>query len=158
MGWTIKETAEKTGISTDTLRYYEKEGLVSPKRHDNGYRQYSEEDISILKNIIVMKYAHFSLAEMKAMEEVFALSSGSNCNDICKNILSSKIFELRQAIDNYQKIVTLMEELLPMIDSIESYLSNVDRVDSFINNIFEDIQQNSLLSLVTPPLSKGKDV
>ena len=85
MGWTVKQTSEKTGIPADTLRYYDKEGIVSPKRYENGYRQYSDEDVSNLKNIIVMKYAHFSLAEIKAMEKLMTLEPSNNCNEVCKD-------------------------------------------------------------------------
>ena len=149
MGWTIKQTIEKTGISADTLRYYDKEGIVSPKRHENGYRHYDDNDIASLKNIIVMKYAHFSLAEIKTMEELFTREPGANCNEICKGILNSKVTKLRNAICNYQKIVTLMEELLLMIDSTDSYLANEEQIDRFINQIFDDIRSDNLFSLAS---------
>ena len=158
MGWTIKQTVEKTGISADTLRYYDREGIVSPKRNANGYRQYSDNDISILKNIIVMKYAHFSLAEMKSIEALFKRDPSANCNEICKGILNSKITELRQTIYNYQKIVTLMEALLPMIDSVESYQANGERIDEFISQIFDDIRNDSLSLHALPPLSNRNEV
>ena len=146
MEWTIKQAAEKTGIPADTLRYYDKEGIVSPKRHENGYRLYDDKDISGLKNIIIMKYAHFTLAEIKSMEAMFGLDPSVGCNDICKGILNAKVAELKQAICNYQKIVALMEELLSMVDSTDSYLANQKQVDEFINQIFEDIKSDSLFS------------
>ena len=146
MEWTIKQTTEKTGVPADTLRYYDKEGIVSPKRHENGYRLYDDNDISGLKNIIIMKYAHFTLAEIKSMEEMFGLEPNANCNDMCRGILSAKVAELKQAICNYQKIVRLMEELLSMVDSADSYVANREQIDGFINQIFEDIQSDSLFS------------
>jgi len=140
MKWTIKQTTESTGLSADTLRFYEKEGMVSPKRHENGYRYYDERDIMILKNIVVMKYAHFTLAEMKSMEELYAREPNSKCNEIVKRILNAKISELNQAILNYQKIVKLMEAMLPMVESVETYQSNEDRIDEYIDRIFIAIQ------------------
>lgn len=140
-GWTVKETAEKTGIPADTLRYYDKEGIVSPKRSEGGYRLYDDRDISYLKNIVVMKYAHFTLSEIKSMETLFAHEAGIDCNEISKGILNAKILELRQAINNYQKIVALMEELLPMIDCVASYKANGKRIDGFIGQIFDDIRK-----------------
>jgi MerR family transcriptional regulator, copper efflux regulator len=44
----ISELAAKTGVSTDTIRFYEKEGLLQPDgaaRGDNNYRQYTDEAI-----------------------------------------------------------------------------------------------------------------
>lgn len=158
MGWTIKQTADKTGLPADTLRYYDKEGLVSPKRSGNGYRQYDDSDISMLKNTIVMKYAHFSLAEMKSIEALFNRNPSTKCNEICKDIFNSKITELRQVIDNYQKIVTLMEELLQMIDSAESYHANEERIDAFIGQIFDDIRNDRLSLQTSSPLSHRNGV
>lgn len=143
MEWTIKQAAAKTGLSADTLRYYEKEGFVSPKRHENGYRYYNEEDITILKNIIVMKYAHFTLPEIKRMEEMFHKEPCAECNEVSKKILSSKIVELKSAIHNYQKIIRIMEDLLPMIDSADSYQRNEKEIDLFINQIFDNIPKKS---------------
>ena len=43
------ELEKYMGTTKDTLRYYEKEELISPSRDDNGYRNYSYEDIRIIK-------------------------------------------------------------------------------------------------------------
>jgi DNA-binding transcriptional MerR regulator len=141
MGISIKEAAAVTGIPVDTLRYYEKEGFILPKRHENGYRQYSESDIAMLKNIVVMKYAHFTLAEIKSMEELYTRAPSEQCNAIARRILVAKIAELRQAVQNYQKIIALMEHLLSMVDSLEAFHSNEEEIDRFIHQIFEDIQK-----------------
>jgi len=142
MEWTIKQTTERTGISADTLRYYDKEGILSAKRHENGYRYYDDADIAALKNIVVMKYARFSLAEMKSMEETFHREPNTACNEISKNVFQAKIAELNQTIHNYQKVVQLMNELLSMIDSTDAYLRNQDTIKAFIDEIFEGIRQD----------------
>ena len=141
MELTIRQAAKVTGLSADTLRYYEKENIITPKRHKNGYRYFDENDIAILKNVIVMKYAHFTLVEMKSMEQLYTQNPGVECNEICKSILTKKIAELNRAIHSYQKIVALMETLLPMIENMEAYQRNEKRVDEFIDQIFNDIRR-----------------
>jgi len=43
---TIQEVAKRTGLSIDTLRYYERIGLLEPVRRDqSGYRRYSQQDL-----------------------------------------------------------------------------------------------------------------
>ena len=42
---TIKELEARTGMVRANIRYYEEEGLLAPRRLDNGYRDYSEEDV-----------------------------------------------------------------------------------------------------------------
>lgn len=51
-------------VSIDTLRYYEKIGLLKPKRKDN-YRNYSEKDLERLAFIITLKKATFSLENIR---------------------------------------------------------------------------------------------
>ena len=48
---TIKELEKRTGLDRATIRFYEKEGLIAPKRLANGYRDYSEEDVLALEKI-----------------------------------------------------------------------------------------------------------
>ena len=62
----IGEIAEKLKIPPDTLRYYDRIGLLSPQRQ-NGLRQYSEEDLQKLKAIVKMKQLLFSLEEIKTI-------------------------------------------------------------------------------------------
>ena len=52
----IKEVQEKLKISSYTLRYYEKMGLIQPYRDENGYRNYNEEDIHNRKNYVFKRY------------------------------------------------------------------------------------------------------
>ena len=139
MNYSIKQTAEITGLSADTLRYYEKEGVISSKRYENGYRYYDDNDIAALKHIVVMKYAHFTLAEIKSMEELQTRGQGAQCNEIAKRILNAKVAELNQAIFNYKKIIVLFEKLLPMVESADAYYSNVNQINELINQIFNDI-------------------
>ena len=137
---TVKQVSDELGISADTLRYYDKEGMVSPERAENGYRYYSDEDILFLKNIIVMKYAQFSIADMKNMERLYHNEPTAECNEIAKKILTDRVTTLKHQIKNYQKIVKLMNELLVMVDNIDVFIENSDKINSFINQIYEDIR------------------
>ena len=140
MAWTIKQVTEKTGFSAETLRYYDREGIFSPMRHENGYRSYDDNDIMILKILAVMKYANFSHAEIKKMERLFTSEPCFRYNEGCKDTINAKIAELNQKICGYQKLIRLMEELLPMVSSANSYQSNEKQIAGFINRIFADIR------------------
>lgn len=66
MEYTIKEVTELFNISSYTLRYYEKEGLLPPvHRTENGRRQYDESDLSRIRMIRCMKAAGMSLESIK---------------------------------------------------------------------------------------------
>ncbi|MCH4170252.1 MAG: MerR family transcriptional regulator [Lactobacillus sp.] len=66
MVFTIGETANKTGISEYTLRFYEKKGLMPfVKRTSSGRRYFSEDDIDFLGLITCLKNTGMPLAEIK---------------------------------------------------------------------------------------------
>lgn len=62
---TIKEIENLLEIPRATVRFYEKEGMISPQRAGNSYREYSEEDISILKKIIILRKLGLSVSDIK---------------------------------------------------------------------------------------------
>ena len=45
---TIKEIETLSGLPRANIRYYESEGLITPKRAENGYREYSQADAQVL--------------------------------------------------------------------------------------------------------------
>ncbi len=64
---TIKEVEARSGMTRANIRFYESEGFLSPARSANGYRDYSQEDLEILKRIRLLRTLHLSLAEIKAV-------------------------------------------------------------------------------------------
>lgn len=61
----IKQTAQLYGVSTDTLRYYESVGLISPERESNSYRIYGEEEFARLNIILSMLEMNFTLGDIR---------------------------------------------------------------------------------------------
>lgn len=51
----INEAEQLLGITKANIRFYEKEGLLTPSRTENGYREYSETDITQLKQIVILR-------------------------------------------------------------------------------------------------------
>ena len=48
---TSKEMELRSGVARANIRYYEAEGLLTPRREKNGYRDYSEADLAVLEKI-----------------------------------------------------------------------------------------------------------
>jgi len=70
----IHEVANHFGITTDTVRYYEKQGLLSEKhvcRRTNGYREYTEASLARIRLIRLGQLANFSLAEIRSGIELW---------------------------------------------------------------------------------------
>ena len=64
---TIKEVEEKTGMSRTNIRFYEGEGLIHPQRKENGYREYSDEDVSVLLKVKLLRSMDVPLDQVKAV-------------------------------------------------------------------------------------------
>ncbi len=118
----IKEVEEITGITAKNIRFYEKEGLLTPERNEqNQYRNYSEEDIRILKEIKLLRKFDISLQDIKNIQSG-TLPLG-DCMEKYILFLCERKNELAKAI-----------ELCKEIKKNESQLSNIN-VDFYLNKI-----------------------
>ena len=68
----IKEIEVLTGMSRDNIRFYERCGLLEPYRNENGYREYSDENVLTLKKIKLLRTLHISIDDIKGEEFTFA--------------------------------------------------------------------------------------
>ena len=59
----IKKVSKISGVSVRTLHHYDEIDLLSPKKSENGYRYYSEDDMSFLQMILFYKYLGFPLKQ-----------------------------------------------------------------------------------------------
>ena len=65
---TIKETEQITGLTRSNIRFYEKEKLITPIRNEeNGYREYSEEDVKNLKKIAYLRTLGISIEDIRRL-------------------------------------------------------------------------------------------
>ena len=69
----INELSKQSGIHLETIRYYEKMGLMpAPKRLANGYRDYDEASLKQLKFIKTCRALDFSLAEIQSKKKLLS--------------------------------------------------------------------------------------
>lgn len=142
MNWTIKQMAEMSGIPIDSLRYYDKLGIVSPKRMENRYRQYDEMDYMHLQYVTVMKYAHFSLSEIKTIIHSLGMEASDQCNGRNLELFHLKRTELIEMAKNYKRIVGLIDNLLPMMDGCTAYDENHQQIEGYVQDIYDGIVRN----------------
>lgn len=65
---TVRQVADLTGVSVRTLHYYDEIGLLHPSAvGENGYRQYDEEDVRLLQQILFFRELDFPLKEIRAI-------------------------------------------------------------------------------------------
>lgn len=63
---TIKEIEDLSGMTRANIRFYESQGLLTPARDTNGYRNYTEKDLETLNRIRLLRTLHLSLDDIRA--------------------------------------------------------------------------------------------
>ncbi|MEE9729299.1 MerR family transcriptional regulator [Listeria seeligeri] len=134
----MKFLADKLNISASSIRYYEKHGLLDIKRENNRYRIYDDSDEQQLKLILIMKYAGFTLKEIN---ELLSLNDNSipeqDCIERTNNLLLNKKAEILLKIENYKKVVELIDLMQPLATAETSEENSVE-LDNLINTIFNN--------------------
>ena len=98
--YNIGQVVKDLKINKETIRYYEKIGLLEDRKRDsNGYRIYTDDDIERIKFILMAKEYDFTLKEIAILlKKVFPKSSGLNEDEIIE-IVNDKIDEIDKKID-----------------------------------------------------------
>lgn len=105
MVFSIKDTADLVGVSIRTLHYYDEIGLLTPRKDpQNGYRYYSEEDISRLEQILFFRELEFSLHEIS---DILAHPE----YDISFALKKQSIL-LRKKRDHLDRLINMINELV----------------------------------------------
>ena len=110
----ISELSKSTHTNIETIRYYEKQGVLQPsKRLSNGYRYYDEESVEQLKFIKKCRTLGFSLENIKALNRIkFSMKDHYQADQLVLNQLiqvENKISQLLEIKDFLQSIVTKSE-------------------------------------------------
>ncbi|PTA48188.1 MerR family transcriptional regulator [Micromonospora sp. RP3T] len=96
----IGELAERAGTSARTLRYYESQGLVRPRRSANGYRMYDEAELRVVHEIRSLLAIGFGLDDIRPF--VACLRAGHHSGDVCPDsvaVLRRKLAEVDDYLD-----------------------------------------------------------
>jgi len=113
----IGQLAKQAGISINTLRHYDKEGLLKPSgESEGGYRLYNDKDVAKLIQILMMKELGFGLADIKKRMNAFDTPA-----DVV-NVLTEHAKDIRTKMDSYL-------ETIETITSLKEEISQMDYVD-----------------------------
>jgi len=113
----VGELAKKAGVTTRTLRHYDREGLLSPSQEsDSGYRLYTDKDLAKLMQILMMKQIGFSLSEIKKK-----MSAMDTTAEVI-NIITEHTVNIRKKIEH-------LTESLNALETLKEEIMQVDSVD-----------------------------
>jgi len=110
MALTIGELAEQAGVGVETIRFYEREGLLAePPRAPSGHRQYPERELTRLLFIRRAKELGFTLAETRELLELRA-TRGARCGRV-KQRAEEKIADIERRVRTLQRMKRVLRKL-----------------------------------------------
>ncbi|WP_189059970.1 MerR family transcriptional regulator [Longimycelium tulufanense] len=117
MSYPIAQAAEKSGLSTDTLRYYERIGLIDrPARDSNGRRSYSDDDLAWLEFLTKLRTTGMPIRLMR--EYARLRRAGSSTASRRKQIL----------VEHRQQVLARIAELEACVDVLDYKIDNYERL------------------------------
>ena len=128
---TVKELEEKTGLARANIRYYEQQGLLKPARRENGYREYSDEDLQTLQKIKLLRHLGLSI------ETIGAVQRGAQP---LSKALQAREKELSREVAMLEREKTVCRELQQRqiaYDALEPkvYLAELEREEAAAGNL-----------------------
>ena len=107
----IGQLAKRSGFTRETIRYYEKFGLISPDyRRESNYREYGSEALSVLRFIEKTKELGLTLAEIK--ETIKTFQNQSYPCDRALTIANAKLEKIDKEITRLERYKSNLNELI----------------------------------------------
>ncbi|TCZ75077.1 MerR family transcriptional regulator [Paenibacillus albiflavus] len=137
--YSIQEVSQILGISKDTLRYYDRIGIVSPSREENKYRRYSKDDLIDLMNIQIMQYVDFSLDEIRGTLNIRKMDNIDPvyCEEVSA-FLDAKNAETRKKIAHLEKVSQLLNIAAETLRNFN--IESDRRLAKIVREIYMDIR------------------
>lgn len=131
MALKISQVAERGGVNLQTIRYYEREGLLpEPPRLASGYRAFSPDAVRRVRFIKRAQELGFSLAEIRELLSI-QISTKKECSEV-QRLAITKIADIEEKIRTLQSMKRVLSELAaacpgrgsssecPILESIDS--------------------------------------
>ena len=115
----IGEVADQTGVTSRMLRYYENQGLITPRRHFNGYRDYSDADV---RQVVIIRDLSASGVPTRFIKIILDRRSGaptwtSRCDGLLAGLIREQIADLDSKItcltSSREALAGVLSEALP---------------------------------------------
>ena len=108
---TIGAVARSVGIGVETVRFYERKGLIAPPpRTPSGYRQYPDETIDRLRFVRRAKELGFTLDEIASLLAL-RVEAGTACND-ARQLAQARLADVESRIRDLRRIADALGELV----------------------------------------------
>ena len=126
----IGELSRRTGCNIETIRYYERIGVIPAAQRRGRYRSYRSDDVTRLRFIHRARELGFSLSEVRALLDLGSQRRSRSCGRV-KAIASEHVRNVRAKIADLERLVRVLDEAIarceeeaslhcPILDSLEA--------------------------------------
>lgn len=140
----IKDVESRVGITKANIRYYEKEGLISPERNDeNNYREYSERDVAQLERIKVLRILGIPISDIRELNE------GSATLD---SVMAHRLDALQEEEKNMEAVRRVCENLMQSSLSYDAVSETILEEDeeSWSEQLAKVLKEDITKEILTP--------
>ena len=134
----IKEFTDKYKLTADTIRFYEKIGLIHPKRLQNGYRFFDEKCEKTIQLIIVLKQLEFSLDEIRFLLSLEKKPISSECNEATVRLFQDKIIQIENKMTFLQIAIQQLDQVKQLIEN-NQYQQNYHKIQRLVADIYRQL-------------------
>jgi len=128
-GFTIGRVAKQAGVKIDTLRFYEREGVIpEPSRTESNYRVYPEDTARRVRFVKRAQDLGFSLREIKGLLGLRA-TPGARCEDVRQQALN-KMVEIEDKIRSLKAMKAALAKLAEECSTTEGSVADCPILDS----------------------------
>jgi DNA-binding transcriptional MerR regulator len=128
----VSDIAKRLNVSADTIRYYTRIKMLNPSTDTNGYRIYSQKELSRLRFILRAKKLGFSLADIQTLMSITD-KGGTPC-PTSRKIITDNIQVLEQSINESMQLFKQMKEAIHQWDAMPDTSPDGKTVCSLIEN------------------------
>ena len=112
-GRTIAKLAAEAGVNVETIRYYQRIGVLDkPKPSQTGWRQYSEHVLRTLQYIKSGQNLGFSLAEIKAMQKLCLVERPPQLCQSIREVARQKIADVESQIRELEQLKMRLQDFI----------------------------------------------
>ena len=139
--FSIRQVSEQLKISRDTLRYYDKQGLVCPVRGENNYRYYTRQDMFDLQYAQVLSFTGFTLSEISRLFELMRACDINNF-PLILDILNEKREALAKRVRVFQSMINYIDEAGEAVPGKASMDENaMSKIDMLVARMFQELKE-----------------
>ncbi len=139
-GFTIGKVAKEAGVKIDTLRFYERQGVIpEPSRTESNYRAYPEDAVRRVRFVKRAQDLGFSLREIKGLLDLRA-TPGAQCDDVRREALK-KIEEIEGKMRSLRAMKTALSRLADECSTTQGSAVDCPILDALNTNGEREVKQ-----------------